>query len=84
VQRVGIVQAEDVGWGLTSGTGGLSRLSNDEKNPAQKGLQKLIELSTMSHGSTEWSLFSLCCWLAYSSLRIPWDEPSNSKIYNVG
>ena len=43
--------AEDVGWGLTPGREGVSGLPTDEK-PAQIGLERLVELSTISNGST--------------------------------
>ena len=47
----GEVPAEALGWRLTPGRGGLSGLTTDEKQP-EGGLQRLLEFSTMSHGST--------------------------------
>ena len=46
------VPAEELGWSLTPGRGGLSGLPTDEKTSPKWVRRRLVELSTMSHGST--------------------------------
>jgi hypothetical protein len=49
---LGEVQAEEVGWKLISRKDGLSGLPIDEKTSTKQDLQRVLELSTMSDGST--------------------------------
>jgi len=56
VERLGNVQAEAVGQGITSGRDGLSGLPKDEKTSLKRGSQGLMDVSTMSDGSTHQTL----------------------------